>query len=147
MRLLLATAGLLGAAAALSPVTVLELENPARGEVTRMALEEGEAFSITSHHSMYEQPVTEEFVVDREGRIALRAVESPSAAVREYFGLSSAGERQPVERAMKEVVFRVAAGTAQRLRISGLDRSFLDFGDHGDRLVLRARLRPALVRW
>jgi hypothetical protein len=146
-RWLPATAALLGVAAALSPVTVLEVENAARGTVVRIALEQGEPFSITSHHSMYEQPVTEEFVVDPDRRILLRAVSSPSAAVLEYFGLTGEGERQPVERAMREVVFRVAAGAPQLLQIGGLRRSFLEFGDHGERLVLRARRRPAVLPW
>jgi hypothetical protein len=42
-----------------------------------------------------------------------------------------------MERRMAEIVFRIAAGTVQRLRAGGVERSFLDFGDHGDRLVLR----------
>ncbi len=147
LRWLPAAAALLGAGAALSPVIVLEVRNDARGTVSRIALREGEPFSITSHHSIYEQPVTEELAVGPDLRIALRAVSSPSAAVREYFGLTGAGERQPVERSMDEVVFRVATGTPQRLRAGAVERSFLEFGDHGDRLVLRARRRPAAVRW
>jgi len=90
-------------------------------------------------HSIYDQPVTEDFVVDDDGRIVLRAVTSPSAAVREYFGITSAGERHAMARTMPEIVFRIATGTAQRLRAGGVERSFLELGEHGDRLVLRAR--------
>ncbi len=78
---------------------------------------------------------------------ALKSVASPSAAVREYLGISAAGERHAVEREMREIVFRVAAGTPQRLQAGGLERSFLEFGDHGDRLVMRAVRRPAVVHW
>jgi hypothetical protein len=35
----------------------------------------------------------------------------------------------------------------QRLHLDGVERSFLEFGDHGDRLVMRAVARPALVHW
>ncbi|HYS07632.1 MAG TPA: hypothetical protein VEP66_02765 [Myxococcales bacterium] len=145
-RWFLVTAALV-AAAALRPVTVLEIENAARGQKTTMALREGEPFSVTSQHSMYDRPVTEEFVVEPDLDIALTSVSSPSAAVREYLGLSGPGERQEMEREMKEIVFRVAAGTPQRLLLRGSDRSFLELGDHGDRLVMRANREPAALHW
>ena len=134
-------------AAALHPVRVIELENAARDRTARFAVGDGEVFSVTSRHSMYDQPVTEDFVAGADGRVTLAAVSSPSAAVREYFGLTEPGERHAVERAMPEVVFRVAAGTPQRLRLAGVERSFLEFGDHGDRLVLRVARRPAVVAY
>jgi hypothetical protein len=116
----------------------LLLENPERGTVLRVRLRPGEVFSVVYHHSIYDQPVTEDFVLDEEGRIVLQAVTSPSAAVREYFGITSAGERHAMARTMTEIVFRIATGTAQRLRAGGVERSFLELGEHGDRLVLRA---------
>ena len=117
----------------------LLVENRDRGTVLRLRLRPGEVFSVVYHHSIYDQPVTEEFVLDAEGRIVLRAVTSPSAAVREYFGITSAGERHAMARTMPEIVFRIATGTPQRLRTGGVERSFLELGEHGDRLVLRAR--------
>jgi hypothetical protein len=137
----------LAAAAALHPVTVLELDNGERGEAARIGIREGESFSVTSEHSMYDRAVTEEFVVDRDRRIVLKAVSSPSAAVREYFGIVAPGERHVVERTMREVVFRVAAGTPQRLHLGGLEWSFLEFGEHGDRLVMRVVRRTAFADW
>lgn len=116
----------------------LVIENQARGKTFRVHLRPGEVFSVVYHHSIYDQPVTEDFVVDARGRIELRAVTSPSAAVREYFGITSAGERHAIARTMSEIVFRVATGTPQRLRAGGVECSFLELGEHGDRLVLRA---------
>jgi hypothetical protein len=116
----------------------LLIENTDRGTVFRIHLRAGEVFSVVYQHSMYDQPVTEDFVVDAKGQIVLRAVTSPSAAVREYFGITSAGERHAMTRTMPEIVFRIATGTAQRLRAGGVERSFLELGEHGDRLVLRA---------
>ncbi|HSN91613.1 MAG TPA: hypothetical protein VLS93_10320 [Anaeromyxobacteraceae bacterium] len=147
-RLALALAGAAlaaTAAAALRPATVLEIENAARGRTFRVAVRPGEVFSVTSRHSIYDAPVTEEFAVGEGGAISLTAVSSPSAAVREYFGLAAAGERHAVARTLPEIVFRVAAGTPQTLRAGGVERSFLAFGDHGDRLVLRAARTPALA--
>jgi hypothetical protein len=141
-------------AVALRPVEVLRLENPARGRALSFPLARGEPFTVTSHQSMYDVPVTEEFVVGSGGEIVLRAVSSPSAAAREYLGLTreylgltGAGERQAIVRTMPRVVFRVAAGPAQRLRVGAEERSFLDLGEHGDRLVLSAGRAPAAARW
>ena len=120
------------------PAHELLVENTDRGTVLRIPLRAGEVFSVVSQHSMYDQPVTEDFVVDEEGQIVLRAVTSPSAAVREYFGITSTGERKAMARTMPEIVFRIATGTAQRLRAGGMERSFLELGEHGDRLVLLA---------
>ena|SRR5690242_15607569 len=136
-----------GAVAALRPVTVLEFRNEARGSTVRIPVPGGGPFVVTSWHSMYDQPVAEEFVVGPGGALVLEAVSSPSAAVREYFGITAAGERHAVVRAMPRIVFRVAAGTPQRLRVAGVERSFLDLGDHGDRLVLTASRAPAVARW
>ncbi len=135
------------AAAALRPVAVLELRNTCRATAARLPVAAGEVFAVTSLHSLYDQPVTEEFEVQADGRIALRAVSSPSAAVREYFGLTSAGERHAVERLMDRIVFRVAMGTPQALRLGGRERSFLEFGEHGDRLVMRVARAPAAAGW
>jgi hypothetical protein len=146
--LTLALVALLGGAAPASPAASrpahgmereLLVENSDRGTVLRVRLRPGEVFSVVYQHSIYDQPVTEDFVLDEAGSIVLRAVTSPSAAVREYFGITSAGERHAVSRTMPEIVFRIATGKAQRLRVRGVERSFLELGEHGDRLVLRAR--------
>ena len=135
------------ASLALRPVTVLELRNDTRGGTVRIPVPGGGPFVVTSLHSIYDQPVEEEFVVDDEGALVLEAVSSPSAAVLEYFGITELGERHAVVRTMRQLVFRVAAGAPQRLRVGGAERSFLEFGDHGDRLVLTASRAPAFARW
>lgn len=140
--LALAGAGLAAAvlaAAAPRPEPALEIENAERGRTVRIPVRPGEPFWVVYHHSMYDQPVTEEFTVDEDRRIVLLAVSSPSAAVREYFGITAPGARHAVRRVMSEIVFRVAAGTPQRLLAGGVERSFLDLGEHGDRLVMRVR--------
>lgn len=149
LALAAALAALAAAAAALArpPGAVLVLRNEARGRTVSIPLGAGAEFAVTAQHSMYDAPVTEEFVVGPGGEIVLRAVSSPSAAVREYFGLTAAGERHAVTRSLREVVFRVAAGAPQTLRAGGAERSFLELGDHGDRLVLTAARPPALLRW
>lgn len=134
-------------ALALRPEVVLEFRNEARGSTVRIRDPGGGPFVVTYQHSMYDQPVAEEFTVGPRGELVLQAVSSPSAAVREYFGITAPGERHPVVRTMRRIVFRIAAGVPQRLRVAGEERSFLDLGDHGDRLVLTASRAPAVARW
>ena len=93
VALLVAAAGLASPAPARTASELL-VENSDRGTVLRVQLRPGEVFSVVYQHSIYDQPVTEEFVLDEGGRtIVLQAVTSPSAAVREYFGITSTGER------------------------------------------------------
>jgi hypothetical protein len=141
-----ALAGVVALLVGLWPVEGLEIENAARGGKWRLALPSGGAFALTSHHSMYQQPYTERFAVDGEGRIRLREVWSKSAAVREYLGLTGPGERQVVSRLLPELVVRVAVDRPQELEVGGTVRSLLGYGAHGDRLVLRAVRRPVLAR-
>jgi len=141
-RLLLLAA----AAVALWPEASLRVENGARGEVARFPVADGERFSVTWVHSMYGAPVTDEFEV-RGARIALRAVESPSAAALEYLGLTGAGDRQEMARLLQALAYRVAMGEPQRLRVGGAERSFAELGGRGDRLELRVVRRPWLARF
>lgn len=132
-----------GAALAVAPATELEIENPAAGRSARVRLRD-ERFAVTYQHSMYDRPVTEEFTRGPGDTIQLLTVSSPSAAVREYFGITAIGETHAVNRSFHELVFRVAAGPEQRLRTGSAERSFLDFGDHGDRLVVHVRRAPVV---
>jgi hypothetical protein len=129
--------------AALVPTTILQVENAGAQRSFEVALPGGR-FAVTYHHSMYDQPVTEEFEAEPDGTIRLVSVSSPSAAVREYFGLTGLGERHAMDRRFRELVFRIAAGPGQRLHTGSTDRSFLDFGAHGDRLVVHALRASAL---
>jgi hypothetical protein len=132
-------AGTAVAGPALQPA--LEIENQSRGTTVVLALPAGGAFALTAWHSIYDQPVTEEYRV-RPGRIVEEALTSPSAAVREYFGLTGPGERQPVHRDLPALVVRVAMGRPQQLAVAGRTTSLADLGAPGDRLVLRPLLLP-----
>lgn len=134
------------ALAALWPERALVVVHGERGEVACLPLAGGERFAVTWIHSMYDAPVTEEYQVAR-GRLALRAVESPSAAAREYLGLTGSGDRQGAERALPSLAYRVAMGAPQRLRAGGAERSFAEWGAPGDRLELRLARRPWIARY
>ena len=132
--LLLAAAG---AVFLFRPTTVLEFENAGRGIVARYPVNTGEAFSITYLHSIYRQPVVEEFSVAPGGDLVLTGVRSESGAVLEYFGFSDSRPFHAMNRTMRTIVFRVAMEGAQTLTLGGRRIPFLGLGDPGDRITLR----------
>jgi hypothetical protein len=119
------------------PATVLEFENAGRGVVARYDVKAGDAFSITYQHSIYRQPVVEEFSVGTGGELVLTGVRSDSGAVLEYFGFSDSRPFHALNRPMRTIVFRVAMEGAQTLTLGGRRISFLRLGDPGDRIALR----------
>ena len=132
--LLLAAAG---GAFLFRPETVLEFENEGRGIVARYPVNPGDAFAITYRHSIYLQPVVEEFSVGAGGDLVLTGVRSDSGAVLEYFGFSDSRPFHAMNRPMRAIVFRVAMEGAQTLTLGGKRISFLGLGDPGDRITLR----------
>jgi len=132
--LLLAVAG---GAFLFRPTTVLEFENSGRGVVARYPTKTGDAFAITYQHSIYLQPVVEEFSVGPDGDLILTAVRSESGAVLEYFGFSDSRPSHAMNRPMRTIVFRVAMEGAQTLSLGGRRISFLALGDPGDRITVR----------
>lgn len=119
------------------PATALEFENAGRGVVARYAVKMGDSFSITYRHSIYLQPVVEEFSVGQGGELLLTGVRSDSGAVLEYFGFSDTRPFHAMNRPMRTIVFRVAMDGAQTLAVGGRRISFLALGDPGDRITLR----------
>lgn len=119
------------------PACALEFENAGRGIVARYPVQPGDTFSITYLHSIYRQPVVEEFSVDTGGDLVLTGVRSESGAVLEYFGFSDSRPFHAMNRPMRTIVFRVAMGGAQKLTLGSRRISFLSLGDPGDRITLR----------
>ena len=124
------------------PVRVLEFANTDNGRVSRLLVGADAAFVVTYQHSIYGAPVAEEFALDPDDSIVLTAVQSASGAVLEYFGFTDGAERQPMERHLDGVVFRIAAGEPQRITVGSRDLSFLEFGEHGDRLAVAVSRIP-----
>lgn len=126
-----------GGAFLFRPATVLEFGNDVRGIVARYPVNPGDSFAVTYRHSIYLQPVVEEFSVGRGGDLVLTGVRSDSGAVLEYFGFSDSRPFHAMNRPMRTIVFRVAMEGAQALTLGGRRISFLNLGDPGDRITLR----------
>jgi hypothetical protein len=126
-----------GGAIMLWPGTSLEFANTDRGTVFRYPLERGQTFSVTYVHSIYRQPVVEEFSVGPGGELVLTGVRSESGAVLEYFGFTDSRPFHAMNRPMRTIVFRVAVEEAQTLSLGDRRVSFSSFGDPGDRITVR----------
>ena len=129
------------------PVTAIQFENDDRGTAAWYRVKTGESFSVTYIHSIYRQPVTEEFLVGPGGDLVLTGVRSESGAVLEYFGFSDSRPYHPMNRPMRAIVFRVAVDGAQVLEIHGRRIPFSDLGGPGDRITLRLEKASLAVRW
>jgi hypothetical protein len=126
-----------GGAIMLWPGTSLEFANTDRGTVFRYPLERGQTFSVTYVHSIYRQPVVEEFSVGPGGELVLTGVRSESGAVLEYFGFADSRPFHAMNRPMRTIVFRVAVEEAQTLSLGDRRVSFLSLGEPGDRITVR----------
>ncbi len=98
-------------------------------------------FSLSYLHSMYNEPVLEEFRVAGD-TILLEGVRTKSPAVMEYYGFDAVWELHPVERRMSEILLRVRMGTPQSLLHGDRSLSLDRVGDAGERIRLRARTLP-----
>ena len=136
-RLPLLLLAAVGGAFLFRPANVLEFENAGRGTVARYPVKSGDAFSITYQHSIYRQPVVEEFSVGPGGELVLTGVRSESGAVLEYFGFGDSRPFHAMNRPMRTIVFRVAMEGAQVLTLGGRQISFLELGAPGDRITVR----------
>ena len=136
-RLPLLLLAAVGGAFLFRPATVLEFENAGRGVVARYPVNSGDTFTITYLHSIYRQPVDEEFSVGPGGDLVLTGVRSDSGAVLEYFGFGDSRPFHAMNRPMRTIVFRVAMEGAQILTLGGRRISFLGLGDPGDRITVR----------
>ena len=72
-------------------VTLLQLENMDHPRMIRIKINPPEPFSMFYIHSIYNEPVIEEFQVEKEA-IVLRGVRTKSPAVMEYYGFEDMKE-------------------------------------------------------
>lgn len=114
------------------------------GRCQHLALSSGH-FALTYRHSMYDQPFTERYVV-AGSELVLEQVESRSAAVLEYFDITAPGPVHAQNRHLAELVMRIAMGEPQVLHLDGISHTLREFGQPGDRIVLRAAVKTLCTR-
>ena len=98
-----------------------------------------EPFSIFYIHSIYSEPVIEEFLVEKE-TILLKGVRTKSPAVMEYYGFEDMKEFHPMNQRLGAVfIIRRGMGEGQGLVVRDRKIYLSEIGEKGDRIRLRVR--------
>jgi len=93
-------------------------------------------------HSIYKEPVIEEFQVEKRA-IVLKGVRTKSPAVMEYYGFEDRKEFHSTNEKLGAVFFiRRGMGEGQGLIVRDRKIYLSEIGEKGDRIRLRVELMP-----
>ncbi len=123
-------------------VTLLHIENMDHPKAIHMRISPSETFSMFYIHSIYREPVIEEFQAEKDA-IALKGIRTKSPAVMEYYGFEDTKEFHPMNQKLGAVfIVRRGMGEGQGL-IAGERKIYLsEIGERGDRIQLRVESMP-----
>ncbi len=126
-----------GGALFLKKVTFLHIENMERPKAIPIRIGSSEPFSQFYIHSIYREPVAEEFRVDHEA-IVLKGVRTKSPAVMEYYGFQESKEFHPMDLRLGAVfLIKRGMGEGQGLIVGDRKIHLTEIGERGDRIRLR----------
>jgi len=101
-----------------------------------------EPFSIFYIHSIYNEPVAEEFQAEK-GAIVLKGVRTKSPAVMEYYGFEDTREYHPMNQRVGAIfIIRRGMGEGQGLIVRDRKIYLSEIGEKGDRIQLRVETIP-----
>lgn len=100
-----------------------------------------EQFSMFYIHSIYMEPVMEEFQVWKDALI-LKGVKTKSPAVMEYYGFEDTKEFHPMNQVLGAISFKWGTGEGQGLIVRERKIYLSEVGKRGDRIRLRVRSMP-----
>ena len=117
-------------------LTVLRIENMDRPKGIHIRISPSETFSMFYIHSIYKEPVVEEFQVEK-GAIVLKGVRTKSPAVMEYYGFEDMKEFHPMDQKLGAIYFKWGTGQGQGLIVRDRKIYLSEIGQRGDRIQLR----------
>lgn len=120
----------------LEKVTVLHLENMDHPRTMRIRIAASEPFSVFYVHSIYKEPVVEEFQAEK-GAIVLKGIRTKSPAVTEYYGFEDMKEFHPMDQKLGAIYFKWGTGEGQGLIVRERKIYLSEIGQRGDRIQLR----------
>lgn len=120
----------------LKRVTILRLENMSHPGMIRIRISPSERFSIFYIHSIYNEPVVEEFQVEGDA-IILKGVRTKSPAVMEYYGFEDMKGFHPMNQRLGAIYFKWGIGEGQGLIVRDKKIYLSEIGERGDRIQLR----------
>ena len=118
-------------------VTLLHLENMDRPRTIHIRIGPSETFSMFYIHSIYKEPVAEEFQAEK-GAIVLKGVRTKSPAVMEYYGFEDTEESHPMSQRLGAVfIIRRGMGEGQGLIVRERKIYLSEIGERGDRIQIK----------
>ena len=117
---------------------VLQLQNMDHPHGVSMRIKPMERFSIYYIHSVYQEPVIEEFEA-APNTIILKGVRTKSAAIAEQYGLDDQKSFHPMDEKLGAIFLRVSAGEGQGLIVGDRKIYLGEIGAKGDRIQLSVR--------
>lgn len=119
--------------------TLLSIKNIDTSKAIHIRIVPGDRFSILYIHSIYKEPVIEEFLIDKDS-IVLIGVKTKSPAVMEYYGFEDTKEFQKMNIKLGEFFFlKRGMGQGQRLIIKDRKIYLSELGDEGERIQIRIK--------
>lgn len=125
-------------------VTILQLENLERKKITRILVTPNEPFSLFYIHSIYLEPVIEEFRIN-EGSLLLEGVRTKSPGVMEYYGFEEAKEFHPLSKRFAVIDLKRTTGEGQGLILRERKIYLSEIGGVGERIQLKVVSMPLAI--
>ena len=126
----------LGGVFVFKKVAILQLKNMDHPRAMSIRISPSEQFSMFYIHSIYKEPVIEEFQAE-DGAIVLKGVRSKSPAVMEYYGFEDMKGFHPLNQKLGAIYFKWGMGEGQGLIVRGRKIYLSEVGERGDRIQLR----------
>ena len=118
-------------------VTLLHIENMDRPKAIHIRISLSETFSMFYIHSIYKEPVVEEFQAEKDA-IILKGVRTKSPGVMEYYGFEDTKEFHPMNQRLGAIfIVRRGMGEGQGLIVGDRKIYLSEIGERGDRIRLR----------
>ncbi len=123
----------------LKETSLLSIENMDRSRSIYIKIAPKDKFSIFYIHSIYQEPVIEEFMVEKDF-IILIGVKTKSPAVMEYYGFEDTKEFQKMNvRLGGFFIIKRASGEGQGLIVKDKKIYLSELGEKGDRILIRLK--------
>ena len=105
-------------------------------QTIRIRISPTEPFSVFYIHSIYKEPVVEEFQAEGDA-IILKGVRTKSPAVMEYYGFEDMKGFHPMNQRLGAIYFKWGIGEGQGLIVRDRKIYLSEIGERGDRIQLR----------
>jgi hypothetical protein len=137
-----AIAAVAGGVSYFKTVSVLEMKIMDRPGMVQIRNSPSERFSVFYVHSIYQEPVIEEFQVEGD-TIVLKGVKTKSPAIMEYYGFEDTKEFHPMDGRLGALfIIRRGMGEGQGVLIRDRKIYLSEVGERGDRIQLRVKSMP-----